>query len=239
MKIFAIEASGPVAGCALLEDGELIAEYSLQYKKKHAQSLVPMMQEMKEMTELDLKTVDAIAITKGPGSFTGLRIGAATAKGMGLALEKPIIPVPTVDALAYNLFGVQGLICPIMDARRGQVYTGLYRYEDMLVTVLAQHVGALSNMIRLLNHSGERVTFVGDAVPVYEKELTEQLTVPFSFAPPHMSRQRAGTVAALAWDCWQEQGEECMVSADDFRPEYLRLSQAEREHGDRRNFSLV
>lgn len=239
MKIFAIEASGPVAGCALLEDGQLIAEYSLQYKKKHAQSLVPMMQEMKEMTELDLQTVDAIAITKGPGSFTGLRIGAATAKGMGLALEKPIIPVPTVDALAYNLFGVQGLICPIMDARRGQVYTGLYRYEDMLVPVLGQHVSALSNMINLLNHSGESVIFLGDGVPVYEKELEEELTVPFSFAPPHISRQRAGSVAALAYDYWQEQGEKCMVSADDFRPEYLRLSQAERQHGEKRNYSLV
>ena len=92
-----------------------------------------------KMTELDLKTIDAIAVAKGPGSFTGLRIGSATAKGLGLALDKPLVGIPTVEALAYNLYDVNGLICPIMDARRKQVYTGIYRYEDhRLVTVKDQ-----------------------------------------------------------------------------------------------------
>ena len=81
------------------------------------------------MIELNLEEVDAIAVAAGPGSFTGLRIGSATAKGLGLALDKPLIAVPTVDALAYNLYGTQGIICPLMDARRGQVYTGLYGFE--------------------------------------------------------------------------------------------------------------
>ena len=128
MKILAIEASGPVAGCAVLEDGLLIADYNIQYKKKHAQSLVPMMDEVKRMLELDLETVDAIAVAKGPGSFTGLRIGAATAKGAALAMDRPIIPVPTVDSIAYNLYASDSLICPLMDARRQQVYTGIYEW---------------------------------------------------------------------------------------------------------------
>ena len=125
MKILAIEASGPVAGCALYEDGTLTAEYSVQYKKKHSQSLVPMLEEMKNMVDLDLSTADFIAVTSGPGSFTGLRIGAATAKGLGLALEKPILPVPTVDSLACNIFGSDRLVCPLMDARNRRVFTGL------------------------------------------------------------------------------------------------------------------
>jgi tRNA threonylcarbamoyladenosine biosynthesis protein TsaB len=127
MKILAVETSGQVCGTALLEDDRIVAEYNVQYKKTHSQSLVPMMDEIRTMTELDLKTVDAVALTEGPGSFTGIRIGAATAKGLGLALNIPLIPVPTVDALAYNLSGTDGsVICPILDARRGQVYTGIY-----------------------------------------------------------------------------------------------------------------
>ena len=121
MKILAIEASGPVAGCALYEDGTLIAEYSAQYKKKHSQSLVPMLQEMKNMVDLDLPSVDFIAVTSGPGSFTGLRIGAATAKGLGLALEKPILPVPTVDSLACNIFGSDLYADGIGDTIEGMV----------------------------------------------------------------------------------------------------------------------
>ena len=123
MKILQLKPPGPVAGCAVLEDGLLIADYNVQYKKKHSQSLVPMLDEIKGMLEMDVKTVDAIAIAKGPGSFGGLRIGAATAKGIGLAIDKPIIPVPTVDSIAHNLYA-DGLICPLMDARRQQAPYG-------------------------------------------------------------------------------------------------------------------
>ena len=120
MKILAIEASGPVAGCALWEDGTLTAEYSVQYKKKHSQSLVPMLSEMREMVDLDLASIDMIAVTAGPGSFTGLRIGAATVKGLGLALERPVLPVPTVDSLACNLYGTDRLfgVQPVRDGPR-------------------------------------------------------------------------------------------------------------------------
>ena len=94
-----------------------------------------MLDEILIMTEFDLSTIDAIAVAGGPGSFTGLRIGAATAKGLGLALNKPLIHVPTVDGMAYNLFGCTGLICPMMDARRNQVYSGIYRFEHDFETV--------------------------------------------------------------------------------------------------------
>ena len=263
MKILAIEASGPVAGCAVLEDGVLIADYNVQYKKKHAQSLVPMMDEVKRMLELDLQSVDAIAVTKGPGSFTGMRIGAATAKGAALAMDRPIIPVPTVDSIAFNLYGTKGLICPLMDARRQQVYTGIYEWENLnmkafgkaerqadqadrsslenlkLAVLRSQCVIPVSEVIEDLNARGREVVFLGDGVPVSREALADNMKVPYSFAPAHLSRQRAAAVAALAFSYYEDQGAACMVSADDFRPEYLRLAQAEQEHSERRNFSLL
>lgn len=136
MKILALDSSGLVASVAVVEDNQLLAEYTVNYKKTHSQTLLPMLDEIAKMIELDLETIDAIAVAAGPGSFTGLRIGSATAKGLGLALKKPLIPVPTVDALAYNLYDSTGVICPMMDARRKQVYTGIYRFADHeLVTV--------------------------------------------------------------------------------------------------------
>ncbi len=126
MKILALDSSGLVASVAVTEDDVLIAEYTIQYKKTHSQTLLPMLEEVRRMVELAMDQVDAIAVAAGPGSFTGLRIGSATAKGLALALEKPIIPVPTLDGLAWQMYGTDALVCPIMDARRSQVYTGLY-----------------------------------------------------------------------------------------------------------------
>ena len=103
MRILALDSSGIVATVAIVEDDNLLAEYTVNYKKTHSQTLLPMLDEIVKMTEFDLNTLDAVAVAAGPGSFTGLRIGSATAKGLGLALDKPLIPVPTVEALAYNL----------------------------------------------------------------------------------------------------------------------------------------
>ena len=189
MRILALDSSGLVATVAILEDEQTIAEYTVNYKKTHSQTLLPMLDEIVKMTEFDLSTVDAIAVAGGPGSFTGLRIGAATAKGLGLALGKPIINVPTVDGLAYNLYGTTGLICPIMDARRNQVYTGLYRFEkDEFQVVEEQMAISVQELVEKLNQYGEKVTFLGDGVPVYGKDLKNELEVECYFAPPHMNR---------------------------------------------------
>ena len=138
MLLLAIESSGLVASVAIMSEDKLIGEYTTNFKKTHSQTLLPMLDEVVRMTGISLDDVDAIAVSGGPGSFTGLRIGAATAKGLGLALDKPLIHVPTVDALAYNLFGTNQVICPIMDARRQQVYTGLYTFEGDAFKVLCQ-----------------------------------------------------------------------------------------------------
>ena len=231
MKILGLDSSGIVASVAIVEDDALIAEYTVNYKKTHSQTLLPMLDEIVRMTELDLDSLDAIAVAGGPGSFTGLRIGSATAKGLGLALKKPLIGVPTVEALAYNLYDTSGLICPIMDARRKQVYTGIYRFEDHQLKVVEDQMAVpITELLEKLNGYGEPVTFLGDGVPVFRAVITEQLKVPFSFAPAHVNKQRAAAVAALGMVYYREGKFE---SAAEHQPDYLRVSQAERERAER------
>ena len=231
MKILAIESSGMVASVAVLEDGVLLTEYTVNYKKTHSQTLLPMLDAAAQMIELDMTTLDAIAVAGGPGSFTGLRIGSATAKGLGLALDKPLIPVPTTAAIAYNLYDAEGFICPMMDARRSQVYTGIYRFENhKMETVMEQKPVAVEEVAKELNCLGGPAILLGDGVAVYLERLTGLLEVPFSVAPAHLNRQRAGALAALALEYFRE-GKVC--TAAEHRPDYLRLSQAERERAER------
>lgn len=231
MKILALDSSGLVASVAVTEDDNLLAEYTVNYKKTHSQTLLPMLDEISRMIELDLESIDAIAVAAGPGSFTGLRIGSATAKGLGLALSKPLIGVPTVEALAYNLYDVPGLICPIMDARRRQVYTGLYSFEQhQMKTVKEQTAMGIEELTEELNQKNQPVTFLGDGVAVYRDTIKEKLTVPFDFAPVHLNKQRAGAVAALGARYYAEGKTE---TAREHQPEYLRVSQAERERAER------
>ena len=143
MKILGLDSSGLVAGVAVVEDDNMLAEYTVNYKKTHSQTLLPMLDEIASMIELDLNTIDAIAVAGGPGSFTGLRIGSATAKGLGLALDKPLIRIPTVDGIAYNMCGAGDLVCPLMDARRNQTYTGLYEFHGNDMKVLVQQLSLI------------------------------------------------------------------------------------------------
>ena len=231
MKILALDSSGLTASVAVIEDENLMGEYTMNYKKTHSQTLLPMLDELAKMIELDLQSIDAIAVAGGPGSFTGLRIGSATAKGLGLALDKPIIHVPTVDGLAYNLWGHQDLVCPLMDARRNQVYTGIYRFEEhQLVTVEGQMAVPMTELIRKLNERGEEVIFLGDGVPVFAQTIAENLKVPYSFAPAHVNKQRAAAVAALG-ELYVKEGK--TVTAMEHIPEYLRVSLAERDRAQR------
>lgn len=236
MKIIALDSSGIVASVAVVEDDKLLTEYTVNHKKTHSQTLLPMLDEAAGMIELDLDTADAVAVAAGPGSFTGLRIGSATAKGLGLALGKPLVAVPTLEALAYNLYDTAGLICPLMDARRNQVYTGIYRFTDHKLQVVKEQaaVGILE-ILQTLNDLGEPVTFLGDGVPVFHEVIAGTVKVPYSFAPAHVNKQRAGAVAALAIEYVREGRTE---TAEKHRPEYLRASQAERERARKEGKTL-
>ena len=228
MKILAIDSSGLVAGAAVMEEDRMTAEYTVNFKKTHSQTLMSMVDTIMKRLELDPKELDAVAVSSGPGSFTGLRIGAASAKGLAMALDKPVISVPTLEALAYNLFGFRGLVVPIMDARREQVYTGIFEYgpENELVTIMEGQAMAFSELMEKLNDMGREVCFLGDGVPVFREYIEENAEIKVTFAPNHLSYQRAGSVGALALRYYKE-GNYC--TAAEMRPVYLRKSQAERE----------
>lgn len=243
MRVLAIDSSGLTATVAVVEEDRTLAEYTIDYKKTHSQTLLPMIDEVVKMIELDLTTIDAIAVAGGPGSFTGLRIGSATAKGLGLALKKPLIHIPTVDALAYQVYGCEDIVCPIMDARRNQVYTGLYTFsrragkkeysyeaESVFQVIRMQMAVSIEELIRRLNVYRRPVIFLGDGVPVFKDIIEERIQVPYSFAPPHMSRQRAAAVGALGIQYYKAGKIE---TAMEHKPDYLRISQAEREREQR------
>ena len=231
MKNLGIDSSGLVASVAVVEDDNLLAEYTVNYKKTHSQTLLPMLDEIVKMTELDLATIDVIAVAAGPGSFTGLRIGSATAKGLGLALQKPLVAVPTVEALAYNLWGTDKIVCPLMDARRNQVYTGIYEFAGQELQVIeGQMAVPVTEIVEKLNALKREVIFLGDGVPVYKEVLAQKMKIPYLLAPAHLNKQRAASVATLG-AVYAAKGK--TESAIKHQPDYLRLSQAERERAEK------
>ena len=233
MKILGVDSSGLAASAAVLSGDTVVAEFTVNNKKTHSQTLLPMLDEIVKMTDMNLDTIDAIAVAGGPGSFTGLRIGSATAKGLGLALKKPLIHIPTVDGLAYNLCYTDRIICPIMDARRNQVYTGIYQMDgDKLQVLEAQMAVEIDELAKKLCTYGKPVIFLGDGVPVHKDRLEKELMTnhDIAFAPAHMNQQRAAAVGMLGIQYYKEGKTE---TAMEHKPDYLRVSQAEREREER------
>jgi len=228
MTVLAIDATGLAASVALVSEEKTIAEFTLNHDMTHSQTLMPLVEKMTAMLDYDLAAVDCIACASGPGSFTGLRIGAATAKGLAYALDKKIAPVPTLDALAYNVFDSGAVIAPIMDARRNQVYAALYQWDNGILVRLTKHMAEDIAVILDMARQFERTVFLGDGVPVHEGLLRAESR--FVIAPPHLNAQRAAAVGAYTLSMVPEVE---WVTADEFEPVYLRLSQAEREAKER------
>ena len=250
MKILSIESSGHVASVALMEDGRLLGEFSLNCGLTHSQTLMPMLSHMMELCGADTAEIDAVAVSAGPGSFTGLRIGAATAKGLAMGIDCPLIAVSTLEALAYNVVNACGAyVCPIMDARRGQVYCAVFRNGERLI---AEKAGSMEELIDELNGftEGNRCLFLGDGVPVYRSLIAERLTKDYTFVTAENSLQRGASVAQLGYldySAWlSENGLEAeevkrvgasgigcfddrVMNSDDFSPSYIRKPQAQRE----------
>ena len=239
MKILAIESSALVASAAVYEDGVIRALSSSNFKKTHSQTLMPMVEQVIKMTETDPESLDAIAVSGGPGSFTGLRIGSATAKGLGLALDKPLIHVPTLDAMAYNFYAGRDLIVPVMDARRSQVYTGIYTFKkneagkEELCVLLESCAMDINELLVLIfeNYFNDgralfsRAVFLGDGVCAFKDIIESNARFEYVFAGPNLAFQSAGSVAVLAAEYFR-QGK--VIDADAESPVYLRPSQAER-----------
>lgn len=233
MKIFAIDSTGTVASVAIVEDDKLVGELTTNFKKTHAEMLMPMAAHLLKSTEMTLNDMDYIACASGPGSFTGLRIGAATAKGLAFGAKRLIIPVPTLDAMAYNIFNSYDIIAPIMDARRDQVYTAFFTWENGgLKRLTAYEAMDIQEMISRLSGYHKKVIFLGDGVPVY-KDRIEASALDHCFAPAHLNMQRASAVARLA-AALVARSSDTAVHGKDFVPFYLRQSQAEREYEKKR-----
>lgn len=223
MKILALDTTGLVASVALVDDEKTIAEFTTNYKKTHSQTIMPMIEQLKNMVELDLATVDYIACASGPGSFTGLRIGAATAKGLAHGLDKKIIPVPTLDGLAYNLCQSSKIIVPIMDARRNQVYSAIYSNNNNLERISDYMACDIMELLDRVIEIDENAIFLGDGVTVFKEKISE-FNTGFKFAPQCANMQRASCIGALALNRIDE-----AIKPNDFEIIYLRKSQAERE----------
>ena len=235
MKILGIDSSGLVATVAIQSDDILVGEYTIHNKKTHSQTLLPMIQDMLRMAEVPVEELDAIAVAAGPGSFTGLRIGAATAKGLGQALNIPLVAVPSLEGLAYNLAGADALVCPIMDARRNQAYYGIYDVSgEMPVVVAEQDAAPIDTVLQKVRETGREIIFVGDGVPVFANRIAEEEGLAYRLGADNVRYQKASSVAALGRK-YMEQGKG--MPAERFAPIYLRLSQAERERMEKENIS--
>ena len=225
MKILAIDTSALTATAAILSEDMLIGEISTTTKLTHSQTIMPMIDELLKKVSLDITDIDLFACSEGPGSFTGLRIGIGTIKGLAYGLGKSVVGVSTLEALAHNIDFTDLVICPIMDARRGQVYNGLYRYNGNTLECITEP-RALS-IEELCQELTERTIFVGDGINVHKEKIKELLGNKAVFAAPQNLLQRAGSVAYAAL-------KKEAVSAEDLTAVYLRKPQAEREREERK-----
>jgi len=225
MNILAIDTSGLSASVAVVRDDRLLGEFFIDLKLTHSQTIMPMLDKLLEVLELTPREMDYIAVSSGPGSFTGLRIGAAAAQGLAFAINKDIVPVPTIDVLAYNVINASGLVVPIMDAKRRQVYSAVYAYESGSLKRLTDYLADdLDEIFRIADElaNGRDIIFTGDGVEAYGEAIVEK---GYLTAPPHLSRQRAAAVATLAVK-FAVDGK--AVSPDKFSPFYIRKPQAQR-----------
>lgn len=227
MKILAIDTSSLVCSAAVSDDGALLGEYTLINGLTHSQKLMPLVDSLLKALSLSIKDIDIFAVTNGPGSFTGLRIGISAVKGFAFAEKKPVIAVSTLEAMAKNVQFTDCLICPLMDARAGQVYNAVYKKSGLsLKTVTPPRAVKIDTVISEMKAlKNKKVLFLGDGVKPNLEKLKE-LGKAAVFAGFNNNSQRAASVALAAYEK-ALRGE--TVSADTLNAEYLRKSQAERE----------
>lgn len=238
MKVLAIETSGLTASVAIADNNQIICEYTTNYKKTHSVTLMPMIEEISKTIDLDINTIELIAVSGGPGSFTGLRIGSATAKGLAHVLNIPIASIPTLEALANNIDKTDLLICPMMDARRNQVYTALYCYEGNDIKPLTEMMAIdIDTILEKVFLYDKDVIFLGDGYNPNSKRIKElfmqkdeKFKKRFYVANPQNMLQRASTIAILGIKYAKENK---LQSYMEHTPIYLRKPQAEREYEEK------
>ena len=228
MKILAIDTSAIVATVAVTENEKPLAQYTINNGNTHSETLLPMIESVLNSLSLKVSDIDLFALSAGPGSFTGVRIGAATIKGLAFDSQKPCVEVSTLEALAQNLVLYKGLICPVMNARRSQVYTALFRSDGKTLTrLMPDSALAITELDEILSKYSEDVALVGDGYEITEKELT---LTPIIFVPQAQRDQSALSVATVAYNGYLN---DSICSDVTLAVNYLRPSQAERERAER------
>ena len=228
MRILGFDTSAKAASVALSEDGKLISEFYLDSGFTHSETVLPMAKAVLDAARITPADVDVFAVNCGPGSFTGLRIGIAAVKALGMSLEKPCAAVSTLEALAYNMQSTGGVICAVMDARCNQVYTAFFESDGINVTRICEDRAVSTDELfedikKLVEEKKEKVWLVGDGANLCLKKFGEEFV---KIAPPQLVLGHASGTCIAAKRLFEE---EKTVSAAELVPNYLRLAQAERE----------
>lgn len=230
MITLAIDSSSQAGSVAVARDGNLLGEFFINNKTTHSQTILPMIDHLLSIVDLTINEIDVIAVTSGPGSFTGLRIGLATVKGLAYSRNIPCVVLSTLEALAFNVQNPEGLIVPVMDARRNQVYTACYQMSGTDFRTIVEPTTLMIAELELFlkeEHSDKRIVLVGDGAELCYNSMKNSLNN-LEIAPEHLRHQRASSIICGAY---QNNHIDRLVCAQQIEPEYLRIPQAERELG--------
>lgn len=226
MRVLAIDTSGSNCSVCILDEEKVICDFNLNIGTTHSETLMPMIDEVCKFSKIDLSEIDVFACSIGPGSFTGLRIGLATIKGFALSLNKKVIGVPTLEALAYNTSNFDGIVCSVLDARNNNVYAGLYKHENEKLVHIGEYITEdLGTLIETLKKQESKILFVGDGSVSFKNEFKEAINENAFFAPIHLNNQLSSSVAKATLNKALS-GE--YDDNDTLSPLYLKKSQAER-----------
>jgi len=230
MKILSLDSATESATCAILDDNRILGEITFNYKKQHSLVLMPMIDELFNNTGMNIGDIDGFVASKGPGSFTGLRIGMSTIKGLSQGTKKPFVTISTLDSLAYNLAYTPGIICPILDALRDNVYTALYTFDNFKLTRTSDYMNiSIEELINMLKEKNCNISFIGDGTFKFKERLMESLSG-ISFAPAHLNLAKASSLGELGLKLLSKGIEDDIYASV---PIYLRKPQAEREYEEK------
>lgn len=225
MIVLSIDSSSKVATVAVLNEDNLLGEYVLNNKREHSVLLMPMIENLLKDCDLSIDDIDGFVVSKGPGSFTGLRIGMATIKGMSMGSNKPYVSVSSLEALANSVSSFNGLICPVMDALRENVYTALFKNEnDKLEKIMDYTPLDLDDLLKILEEKKQDVIFVGDGADKHREYIKDHFKNAH-FAPNHLNIIRASSLGEVGLNLLKAGIADDPNSA----PIYLKKPQAERE----------
>jgi tRNA threonylcarbamoyladenosine biosynthesis protein TsaB len=198
MKILALETSTKMGSIALTDDSNLVGEYQIPIKESYSEVLLPAIEHFLNICDIPIHTIDAFALAQGPGSFTSLRIGMSVIKGFSMKTKVPVIPIPSLDGLAHNLCYSNHLICPLMDARKGEVYTAFYKRQEGALTKISADM--VLSPEKFMDEIDEKVVLLGDGAILYKDLIQKRLQGQAHFAPLNLTYPRASAIAHLAFE---------------------------------------